>query len=215
MWELNPRLASMTSETSEPSAQNGRSPDLSLADSPQSQVPSWWTPLPSCRHALHEKAEPLNISPPIHAATHPSYHDHTTAPQKPQQAYISPYTRLTRPTSPPSFASTDTLNECCAPVCAPGPRPAKKMGLSKTQRICVLLAIDAVFFLIELVVGEYLSAKTIVKSPLTRCAGYAVHSLALVADSFHMLNDVLSLCVGLWAVRVANTGNTKTYMYGW
>ncbi|EXJ74161.1 uncharacterized protein A1O5_02455 [Cladophialophora psammophila CBS 110553] len=71
------------------------------------------------------------------------------------------------------------------------------MGFSKTQRICILLGIDAVFFLIELVVG------------------YAVHSLALVADSFHMLNDVLSLCVGLWAVRVANTGSSKMYTYGW
>ncbi|RVX74627.1 hypothetical protein B0A52_01753 [Exophiala mesophila] len=71
------------------------------------------------------------------------------------------------------------------------------MGLSKTQRISVLLAIDSVFFLIEIVIG------------------YAVHSLALVADSFHMLNDVLSLCVGLWAVRVANTGNSKMYTYGW
>lgn len=46
-------------------------------------------------------------------------------------------------------------------------------------------------------------------------SGYAVHSLALVADSFHMLNDVLSLCVGLWAVRVANTGSSKMYTYGW
>ncbi|KAF2736612.1 cation efflux protein [Polyplosphaeria fusca] len=47
-------------------------------------------------------------------------------------------------------------------------------------------------------------------------AGYAVHSLALVADSFHMLNDVLSLCVGLWAVKVANQKtNSKTYTYGW
>ena len=42
-----------------------------------------------------------------------------------------------------------------------------------------------------------------------------MHSLALVADSFHMLNDVLSLCVGLWAVRVANTGSSKMYTYGW
>jgi solute carrier family 30 (zinc transporter), member 1 len=30
-----------------------------------------------------------------------------------------------------------------------------------------------------------------------------------------MLNDVLSLCVGLWAVRVANTGSSKVYTYGW
>jgi solute carrier family 30 (zinc transporter), member 1 len=36
-----------------------------------------------------------------------------------------------------------------------------------------------------------------------------------VADAFHMLNDVLSLCVGLWAVRVANTGSSKMYTYGW
>jgi zinc transporter 1 len=71
------------------------------------------------------------------------------------------------------------------------------MGFTKSQRIGILLGIDSVFFLVELIVG------------------YAVHSLALVADSFHMLNDVLSLCVGLWAVRVANTGSSKMYTYGW
>jgi hypothetical protein len=42
-----------------------------------------------------------------------------------------------------------------------------------------------------------------------------VHSLALVADSFHMLNDVISLMVGLWAVKVANQKtNSKMYTYG-
>ncbi|KAF4555826.1 putative zinc/cadmium resistance protein [Elsinoe fawcettii] len=72
------------------------------------------------------------------------------------------------------------------------------MGLSKSTRISILLAIDSVFFLIELVIG------------------YAVHSLALVADSFHMLNDVLSLLVGLWAVKVAQQKtNSKMYTYGW
>jgi len=72
------------------------------------------------------------------------------------------------------------------------------LSLSKSTRICILLGIDSVFFLLELVVG------------------YAVHSLALVADSFHMLNDVLSLCVGLWAVKVANQkSNSKMYTYGW
>ena len=30
-----------------------------------------------------------------------------------------------------------------------------------------------------------------------------------------MLNDVLSLCVGLWAVRVADSGSSKMYTYGW
>ncbi|KAL1303664.1 hypothetical protein AAFC00_007018 [Neodothiora populina] len=72
------------------------------------------------------------------------------------------------------------------------------MGLSKSTRISILLAIDSVFFLIEIITG------------------YAVHSLALVADSFHMLNDVLSLCVGLWAVKVASQKtNSKMYTYGW
>ncbi|WEW60010.1 Zinc resistance conferring protein [Emydomyces testavorans] len=72
------------------------------------------------------------------------------------------------------------------------------MGLSKSHRIILLLAIDTVFFLIELTVG------------------YAVHSLALVADAFHMLNDVLSLCVGLWAVKVASDKtSSKSYTYGW
>jgi solute carrier family 30 (zinc transporter), member 1 len=72
------------------------------------------------------------------------------------------------------------------------------MGLSKSTRIQILLAIDTAFFLLELVIG------------------YAVHSLALVADSFHMLNDVISLCVGLWAVKVAGrTTSSKMYTYGW
>ncbi|CAD6592532.1 MAG: hypothetical protein ASARMPREDX12_006174 [Alectoria sarmentosa] len=72
------------------------------------------------------------------------------------------------------------------------------MALSKSTRIIILLLIDSAFFLLELVVG------------------YAVHSLALVADSFHMLNDVLSLCVGLWAVKVAHQkASSKMYTYGW
>jgi zinc transporter 1 len=45
------------------------------------------------------------------------------------------------------------------------------MGLSKSTRIMILLAIDTAFFFLELIVG------------------YAVHSLALVADSFHMVFD--------------------------
>ncbi|EAW14260.1 cation diffusion facilitator family transporter [Aspergillus clavatus NRRL 1] len=72
------------------------------------------------------------------------------------------------------------------------------MGLSKTHRILILLVIDSAFFVLEL------------------SAGYAVHSLALVADSFHMLNDVISLLVGLWAVKVANQETeSKMYTYGW
>jgi len=72
------------------------------------------------------------------------------------------------------------------------------MALSKSSRIIILLVIDSCFFILELVTG------------------YAVHSLALVADSFHMLNDVLSLCVGLWAVKMANKSSApKMYTYGY
>lgn len=72
------------------------------------------------------------------------------------------------------------------------------MAFSKSTRIIILLVIDTIFFLLELSVG------------------YAVHSLALIADAFHMLNDVLSLCVGLWAVKVSNSKpSSNVYTYGW
>lgn len=45
------------------------------------------------------------------------------------------------------------------------------MAFSKSTRIIILLIIDSIFFLIELITG------------------YAVHSLALVADSFHMVSQ--------------------------
>ncbi|KAJ8084090.1 Zinc resistance conferring protein [Marasmius tenuissimus] len=57
------------------------------------------------------------------------------------------------------------------------------MGLSRAVRIKILLAIDVLFFFVELTVG------------------YAVGSLALVADSFHMLNDIMSLLVALYAIK--------------
>ncbi|KAK9238172.1 cation efflux protein [Lipomyces kononenkoae] len=70
--------------------------------------------------------------------------------------------------------------------------------LSRQGRIISLLVIDSAFFLLEVVIG------------------YAVHSLALVADSFHMLNDVFSLIVALWAVNVANSrAASSEYSYGW
>ncbi|CAO1624019.1 unnamed protein product [Sympodiomycopsis kandeliae] len=74
------------------------------------------------------------------------------------------------------------------------------MGLSREARIITLLVIDSVFFFLEIIVG------------------YAVGSLALVADSFHMLNDVMSLIVALYALKLSKSGNTANdprYSYGW
>lgn len=59
-----------------------------------------------------------------------------------------------------------------------------------------MLAIDIAFFLVELI------------------SGFMVHSLALMADAFHMLNDIISLIIGLWAVNVAKKETTDKYSYG-
>ncbi|RDX52073.1 cation efflux protein [Lentinus brumalis] len=70
--------------------------------------------------------------------------------------------------------------------------------MSRETRIILLLVIDVLFFFVELIVG------------------YAVGSLALVADSFHMLNDVLSLAVALYAIKLTNqTHIDSRYSYGW
>lgn len=61
-----------------------------------------------------------------------------------------------------------------------------------------MLIIDIIFFFIELI------------------AGYAVGSLALVADSFHMLNDVISLVVALYAIKLSQkSASDSRYSYGW
>lgn len=63
------------------------------------------------------------------------------------------------------------------------------MGLSKSTRICILLAIDTIFFLIELITGMTTHyPDRAATNILTKHTGYAVHSLALVADSFHMVS---------------------------
>ncbi|KAI6136701.1 cation efflux protein [Pisolithus sp. B1] len=71
--------------------------------------------------------------------------------------------------------------------------------MSRSARITLLLVIDILFFFIELI------------------AGYAVGSLALVADSFHMLNDVMSLAVALYAIKLTNQKDStdSRYSYGW
>merc|ERR1711939_63993 len=71
------------------------------------------------------------------------------------------------------------------------------MAWSKSNRISVMLAIDTAFFLLELGVGM------------------VVGSLALTADAFHMLNDIISLLVGLWAVKAAQKPRSDKYSFGW
>ncbi|OAC99828.1 hypothetical protein MUCCIDRAFT_147678 [Mucor lusitanicus CBS 277.49] len=72
------------------------------------------------------------------------------------------------------------------------------MKISREVKIYCMLVITGGFFLVEIVVGYYVS------------------SLALIADSFHMLNDLISMCVALWAIKVAKkTQYDPKYSYGW
>jgi zinc transporter 1 len=73
----------------------------------------------------------------------------------------------------------------------------QKMAWSKSTRIKVMIAIDTVFFLVEIV------------------SGFLAHSLALMADAFHMLNDIISLVIGLWAVSAAQKTSTDEFTFGW
>ncbi|KAG5931802.1 hypothetical protein E4U53_001598 [Claviceps sorghi] len=71
------------------------------------------------------------------------------------------------------------------------------MTWSKSTRIKVMIAIDTAFFLLELI------------------CGFLAHSLALTADAFHMLNDIISLVIGLWAVVAAQKATTDEFTFGW
>ncbi|KAG6039335.1 hypothetical protein E4U41_002877 [Claviceps citrina] len=71
------------------------------------------------------------------------------------------------------------------------------MAWSKSTRIKVMIAIDTAFFLLELV------------------CGFLAHSLALTADAFHMLNDIISLVIGLWAVVASQKETTDQFTFGW
>lgn len=69
---------------------------------------------------------------------------------------------------------------------------------TKEFRLISLLTLDVIFFFLEITIG------------------YMSKSLALIADSFHMLNDVISLLVALWAVNVSKNRNPDAkYTYGW
>ncbi|KAJ8401167.1 hypothetical protein AAFF_G00387490 [Aldrovandia affinis] len=66
----------------------------------------------------------------------------------------------------------------------------------KTCRLIFMLVLTVVFFVAEIV------------------AGYMGNSIALVSDSFNMLSDLLSLCVGLTAARVSRRAGSGRYTYG-
>lgn len=67
---------------------------------------------------------------------------------------------------------------------------------TKTFRLLCMLIFTFAYFIVELVVGN------------------VTNSLALVADAFHMLSDVIALLIGLLAVRMSRR-HSDINTYGW
>ncbi|CAF2445935.1 unnamed protein product [Rotaria sp. Silwood2] len=67
---------------------------------------------------------------------------------------------------------------------------------TKTFRLLSMLSLTFTYFIIELVVGQI------------------TNSVALVADAFHMLSDVISLVIAIVAVRMSKRSSLKN-TYGW
>lgn len=89
--------------------------------------------------------------------------------------------------------STQLLNEDL-----PARKPVHKMKFGKSARLSVMLVMTFGYFLCEIVVG------------------YRNSAMSLVADSFHMLSDVLSIFVGLAAVRLKRRqAKSDKYSFGY
>lgn len=74
----------------------------------------------------------------------------------------------------------------------------RKMLCGKTGSVISMLFMTSSFFLVEIIVG------------------YATNSMALVADSFHMLSDVISLIIGFFALRYSKRSQrTERNTFGW
>lgn len=74
----------------------------------------------------------------------------------------------------------------------------KKRFCGKTGSVLSMLFMTSSFFLVEIIVG------------------YATNSMALVADSFHMLSDVISLLIGFFAMRYSKRSQrTERNTFGW
>lgn len=65
----------------------------------------------------------------------------------------------------------------------------------KKCRLLTMLWLTALFFLVEIVVG------------------YVTNSMALIADSFHMLSDVAALVVAFLSVKVSFSQNCFSDMF--
>ena len=86
----------------------------------------------------------------------------------------------------------------CSYKMAKKSRRLKPLRNTKTCSLLSMLTLTSSFFLVEIIVG------------------YITGSVALIADSFHMLSDVISLIVGFFALRYSKkAGQTDRNTFGW
>ncbi|VDM12141.1 unnamed protein product [Wuchereria bancrofti] len=71
-----------------------------------------------------------------------------------------------------------------------------RLRLSRSTRLVIMLTMTFAFFAVELAFG------------------YLSHSMALVADSFHMLSDVMALAIAFACLRIAARSSKKN-TFGW
>lgn len=81
--------------------------------------------------------------------------------EKPEKALLRTSPHL----SAPSLLS---VNDCCAPPAQVTAITTKKMAISKSNRIIILLVIDSAFFIVELVVGKGIGTTLATGSMLMR-----------------------------------------------
>jgi zinc transporter 1 len=75
-------------------------------------------------------------------------------------------------------------------------RSKRRFFQTKTFRLLSMLSLTFLYFLVELIVGNI------------------TNSVALVADAFHMLSDVISLVIAIVAVRISKR-RSDINTYGW
>lgn len=71
-------------------------------------------------------------------------------------------------------------------------------SLTPTQRLSIVIGISFSFFIAEIAVG------------------FSTHSLALIADAFHYLTDLVGFIVALTAIQISQNGKSpKGFSFGW
>src|SRR5215469_4868479 len=88
--------------------------------------------------------------------------------------------------------------------------------IKRTTRLSIAIAISFSFFLVEIIGLPTRSTRFVGKTNVVCTAGFYTRSLALLADAFHYLNDLISFIVALVAVIISEKGHGhKDLSFGW